>query len=124
MGQIDEEIFKDIYDAYYKKVYRAVYMLAGPDAEDIAQEAFVKLYNTPPKDMSNPGAWVTKVAVNLAKNHIRSDAARTRREERTLIDNAVSIDEVALRVIERLEVRKALSKLNKRDRDVLYIPTG
>lgn len=116
-----EDIFKNVYDEYYKKVCRAVYILAGPDAEDIAQEAFIKLYNAPPKNMDNLGAWVTRVAVNLAKNQIRSDAARTRREKMTLIEEAVHAEEKAISDMESEEVRKALEKLDARDRDVLVL---
>lgn len=119
--RIDKELFDMIYQEYYGKVCKVVYILAGSDAEDIAQDAFIKLYNAPPTDMTNPGAWVTRVAVNLAKNRIRSDAARMRREEMTLIEETVHAEETAISDMEREEVRRALGKLDTRDRDALVL---
>ncbi len=119
--QIDEGVFRDIYKENYRRVCRAVYFLAGPDSEDIAQEAFIKLYDAPPKNMDNLAAWVTRVAVNLAKNRIRSDCARRRRESVTLTEDVVHAEEAAAAHMERQEVREALAKLGRRDADVLVL---
>ena len=119
--QIDGEVFKEIYEENYKRVCMAVHIMAGPDAEDVVQEAFIKLYNAPPANMDNLAAWVTRVAINLAKNRIRSDSARKRRENGTLMEKAAYIDETAICHIERQAVRRALSRMKRRDAEVLVL---
>jgi len=121
--KIDEELFRCFYDKYYPKVYKAIYMIVGDQAQDITQEAFAILYNAPPKNMDNVGAWVTKVALNLAKNHLRQDTARRKREENSLTakDYRQDPEERALLEIEKEKVRKTLNLLSKRDKEVLVL---
>jgi len=121
--KIDEELFRFFYDKYYPKVYKAVYMIVGDQAQDITQEAFAILYNAPPKNMDNVGAWVTKVALNLAKNHLRQDTARRKREENSLAakDYRQDPEERALLEIEKEKVRKTLNLLSKRDKEALVL---
>lgn len=78
----DPETFKAAFDRDYPFICRLVQGIVGdfPAAEDVAQEAFVRLYRDPPSDMSNVRGWLATVAVNLALNHLRSERARTRRE--------------------------------------------
>jgi RNA polymerase sigma-70 factor (ECF subfamily) len=62
-----------------KAVHAAVYRLTldGAAAEDATQEAFVRLITRPPKDDSNLGAWLKRVAVNFAIDTLR----RTNRQK-------------------------------------------
>jgi len=47
------------------------------DADDLVQETFVRALNHPPADVdADLGSWLTRVAVNLARDHLR---ARRRR---------------------------------------------
>jgi RNA polymerase sigma-70 factor (ECF subfamily) len=56
-----------------KAVHAAVYRLTlnSAAAEDATQEAFVRLITRPPKDNSNLGAWLKRVAVNFAIDTLR-----------------------------------------------------
>jgi len=61
----------------------AVHVLGSPvGAEDVVQEAYLKaltrLRTSPPP--SEEQAWFLKVVANVAKDHLRSDARRKRRE--------------------------------------------
>jgi len=53
-------------------------------AQDASQDAFVKLYTrwSRLRRHDSPEAWVRRVAINRARDLHRSDARRTRREER------------------------------------------
>lgn len=80
---IDPDLFRATFDREYPFICRLTAGIVGSfaAAEDVAQEAFVRLYRNPPSDLSNVRGWLGTVAVNLALNHLRSEQARARREE-------------------------------------------
>jgi RNA polymerase sigma-70 factor (ECF subfamily) len=60
-------------------VFRLCYRMTGSaaDAEDLAQETFLRALERPPADMArDPKPWLAQVAVNLSRDHLR---ARKRR---------------------------------------------
>jgi RNA polymerase sigma factor (sigma-70 family) len=98
-----------------------------PDlAEDLAQEAFVRLRERPPPDRGEPRRWLFTVATNLAR-----DAHRSARRRAELIAGAgarlplpgPAPDPAA--APERAEVvgrvRAALAALSERDRTILLM---
>jgi RNA polymerase sigma factor (sigma-70 family) len=78
----DDFDFKELFDANYPNVFRHLMLILGERAaaEDIAQETFIKLYESPPKEFTNLSAWLIKVSTNLAYNYLRSEKNRKRRE--------------------------------------------
>jgi len=94
-----------------------------PLAEDIAQEAFLKLYLKPPLDMGKARAWLYRVATNLALNWHRREKRRVEREERVsrTTGRAEAAEEAALRRIEAARVRQVLERLGLRDRSCLFL---
>ena len=73
-----EAAFGALFRRYYERIYRVLYRLVGDEAEDLAQEVFLRLYRRPPGSLdADLGAWLYRVATNLGYNAIRS---RTRRE--------------------------------------------
>jgi RNA polymerase sigma factor (sigma-70 family) len=91
-------------------------------AEDIAQEAFVRLLDERP---DNPEAWLFTVAGNLAKNAVRGELRQTKRL--TLIaggdaDRAASgADRMTLEHETARQVGSALDTLSDRDRTLLLL---
>lgn len=67
--------FEAAYAAYGVMVYRLamVYLGCHADAEDVTQEAFVKLlYRAPPfSDGEHEKRWLLRVTVNLCKDQLR-----------------------------------------------------
>jgi RNA polymerase sigma-70 factor, ECF subfamily len=67
--------FRELYESEHASVYRTVYaiVLDRGEAEDLAQETFVRAYRAryryQPK--APPGAWLRRIAVNLAISHVR-----------------------------------------------------
>ncbi len=81
-----QEAFETIFREHYGPVFATAYRLLGSaaEAEDVAQEAFLRLYEHPlPAGRDhNLRGWLLRVSTNLAYNALRSRARRQRREER------------------------------------------
>ncbi|MCX7923493.1 MAG: RNA polymerase sigma factor SigX [Clostridia bacterium] len=122
---VPEEDFNTSYEKYYTVIFRHCAYLTGDvqAAEDIAQETFIKLYNSPPTH-GNTGAWLSRVATNLAYNYIRNQ--KTRRSKEPIVEehaesNVISIEEIAIKDSEVRLTRKILNNLNHRDRLCLLL---
>lgn len=116
------------YEAAFKRLqpslYRYLLRLTGdPDlAEDLAQEAFVRLLDHDlPEAEIRP--WIFAVATNLVR-----DAARTRERRRRLLQErgertgqAPPADERVERAERIASVRAALEQLSERDRTLLLL---
>lgn len=78
----DTEAFRSIIEMYQAYLYRAVYPVVGDakDAEDITQEAFVKIFVSLPR-YQHQGfkTWITRIAVNTAIDYRRKRASRRER---------------------------------------------
>ena len=73
-------------DHYGAMVYRLAYRVLRNqnDAEDVAQEVFVKLLRARRASTlacSNPKAWLSVTTLNTARKALRSEANRRKREE-------------------------------------------
>jgi RNA polymerase sigma factor (sigma-70 family) len=81
----DEETFETVFRRYYPLVYQLAYRCTGQheEADDIAQEAFLRFYRTPPHATSEPErrAWLCRVTTNLGLNALRGRQRRISREE-------------------------------------------
>lgn len=80
------EPFSQFFRAEYSAVVAIVYGVSGsgPAAEDIAQEAFLRAHRDWDRlqAMDSPGAWVRRVAMNLARSRwrrLRAEAAAVAR---------------------------------------------
>jgi len=109
--------FTDLVRYLYRKVWDA------DRAQDLAQEAFVRVLDDDP---DNPRAWLFRVATNLANDEVRMVIRR--RRHLTLIK--AESDEVdptpdPLAALDRREkeaaARDALEQLSERDREVLLL---
>jgi RNA polymerase sigma-70 factor (ECF subfamily) len=95
---------------------------AGADAEDVAQEAFVKAYRA--LGRFRPGSafrpWLLAIVTNEARNRHRTDRRRVEREVRPGIEPTPPGPEELAEVAERRErVRRALARLPRAQREVL-----
>ena len=109
-----------MYNRYYPPVCRQLtYLLFDRAvAEELAQEVFLKLYNSPPREFQNIGGWLSKVATNLAYNYQRSEKSRRLREEKNGLPDqaAVSSEERAIQNEAIRTVRQVLDALPERDK--------
>ena len=81
-----EETFEAVFTRYYPLVYQLAFRCTGQrdEADDIAQEAFLRFYRTPPHATSEVErrAWLCRVTMNLGLNTLRSRQRRIFHEER------------------------------------------
>lgn len=117
--------FKDYYEKYYPVIFRHAAYLTGDTqaAEDITQEAFVKLYKAPPQH-TGIGPWLSRIATNLAFNHMRDEKIKRNKDQFIggyAEDNVISIEEIAIKDYEVRLTRKVLNRLKPRDRLCLLL---
>lgn len=78
--------FENIFRRYYPLVYRLAYRYVGQpdDAEDIAQEVFLRFYHLPPRadNEAQQRAWLCRVAINLGLNAVRKRKNSSNQERR------------------------------------------
>jgi RNA polymerase sigma factor (sigma-70 family) len=121
-----EETFQNLFKQHYSYVVRKVMIIVKEQtiAEDIAQDVFIKLYHTDRTTIDNILGWLTRVAVNTAYNHIRTEKRHHARKEKQEIYETGSVGSVEDRYMELEdinEVQKTLMKLTERDRDILIM---
>ncbi len=114
-----------LFETWYPRLVRSARKRLGSadDAEDVAQEAFVRLLGEEPHDSP---AWLFTVAGRLAIDHRRASIRRERfaaggsRWAQT--DDAPDATDDALLRDERVAtVRRVLGTLRPRDRDMLLL---
>ena len=75
--------FRSIYSTYYPKIVRYLNRIVGePEAQDVAQEVFVKVHAALDtfRGESSISTWIYRIATNAAMDHLRSRGARGRKE--------------------------------------------
>jgi RNA polymerase sigma-70 factor (ECF subfamily) len=84
----DEASFEALFLRHYDRVCGVLFRLLGDkaEAEDIAQQTFLKLYRCPEQvkgqeDELNVVGWLYRVALNEGYNALRSRKRRTARQE-------------------------------------------
>lgn len=116
------DVYRETYQELVRFLYRKVWN--GEQAEDLAQEAFVRALDREP---DNPRAWLFHVAANLARDEART--VLRRRKHLTLLKGDAEANAVvrpdSVQRSERAErvdaVRQALDRLSERDREALLL---
>ena len=83
INEAQESPFLDLaFQEHWTWVCRTLYQLAGDwdDAEDLALEVFYRLHQRPPRDQSNLGSWLHRVATNTGLNALRARQRRRKYE--------------------------------------------
>lgn len=117
------------FDALYRRVHPQLFryldrLLGDPDAaEDLAQEAFVRLLSRPDLDDEAARLWLFTVATNLVRDRGRSAARRQRLLQAVPVAPAAGpLPDQELETAERIgAVRAALGQLAERDRQLLLM---
>ena len=124
-------LFERRFESHWGAVFGVLYRLTGTreEAEDLAQEVFLKLYQRGPggeRDAS-VGGWLYRVATNVGYNALRARRRRVAREERVAAAEASS-DEAPLAAVvaaeERAAVRAVLATLPERQQSCLVLRHG
>jgi RNA polymerase sigma-70 factor (ECF subfamily) len=115
----DAEAFGAIYDRYGNVLYgTALRMLRQPaQAEDVVQEAFMKLHTKPPAPpVRNLGGWLHRVTTHAALDRLRR---RQRRREQELPEQPLPDQPRA--VAPSTDIERAVAELPERGRQVFML---
>lgn len=127
---VDQAEFEGIFHQYWPKVYAVLFSMVGEraEAEDLALEAFWRLYRQAPRLMpnGNVGGWLYRVATNLGLNALRSKKRRNAYEEQAgkhALESNPAPDPSAEveRVEDQARVRAVLAKMKPRDARLLIL---
>jgi len=124
----DENAYEELVTVYQGIAFRTAYVVCGnaADAEEAAQDAFVKAYRA--LGRFRQGApfrpWLLRIVANEARNRLRSAGRRGRLELRAAEgassgDAAPSPEQALLGAERRDDLLRALHRLPERDRLVL-----
>lgn len=121
------EQFTALFHAHFPRLIRYLDRLSGdPDlAADLAQDAFVKLYQRGAAPDA-PEAWLITVAMNLFRNARSKSSRRSRllteaRAADLMADPPVSAASMVAGEDDRRRVRAAIDRLTERDRHMLLL---
>jgi RNA polymerase sigma-70 factor (ECF subfamily) len=125
IGQGDKSSFDTLFLRHYDRVYGLLFRLLGErgEAEDVAQEVFLKLYHhpLPPGEEHNVAAWLYRVATNMGYNAIRGRKRLFQRNVFLVPDPAPDPAETVAQKEAAAKVRAALAKLNPRQTQLLLL---
>lgn len=122
--------FEALFLEHWTSVYRILRRLVGDpaEAEDLALEAFLRLYRHYQKqpEIQNTGGWLYQVATRLGLNSIRD---WKRREQHELTAGRYALEETAqylpadiqAQKEERRQVRLVLARMNERQSQLLIL---
>ena len=124
----DSAAYEEIVHRYQQLAFRTAYVITGSsaDAEDAAQEGFVKAYRA--LDRFRLGAdlrpWLLRIVANEARNRVRSSGRRHQLELRLTEgfrpgDAAPSPEAVAVAADERRRLLAMVNALSHEDRLVI-----
>jgi RNA polymerase sigma-70 factor, ECF subfamily len=121
----DAAAFETLMKRHYAIVYRVVWrMMPGEaDAEDVTQEAFLKIWNQPSllREVSALRSFLIRTACNMALDRLKSYGARKTELTETLADHAPLANAMheRKRIAERID--QAIAKLPERQRLALTL---
>jgi RNA polymerase sigma factor (sigma-70 family) len=120
--------FDALFERFYQELFGLVYRVLGDrmEAEDTLQDTFLKLSDNPAlQSRPDPevAAWLRRVSLNVAFNHLRS-----RRRHQARLERVAQLEAPVGRPFdavesgeEQAEVRRALAELPERQRECLLL---
>jgi len=124
----EQLVFEDLFQQHWSRLCGLLFRLVGDwdEAQDLALDAFMKLYSQPPADEHNPGGWLYRVGMNLGFNALRARQRRQRYEEKAGVqaleaehpsDPAEELESAQ----EREQVRSILAAMKPREAQTLIL---
>jgi RNA polymerase sigma-70 factor (ECF subfamily) len=96
-GQMNESRFEEVYASLHPKIVRYLTRLVGEtEAEDLAQETFVKVGKSLQdfRGEAQLHTWVYRIATNTALDRLRSPALRETSHDPARIESVVSVEAI------------------------------
>lgn len=122
----DVDAFEVLVDRHRRVALRVAYAVAGDDAEDAVQDAFVKAYGALGRFRAGSPfrPWVLRIVANEARNRRRSAGRRSALALRVVGpdgDSADSPEDVAVASEQRRVLAAAVASLDEHDREVIAL---
>jgi RNA polymerase sigma factor (sigma-70 family) len=123
-----DHAFRLLVEKYHNDLFRVIYAVLRDqkEAEDAAQEVFLKIYTSLPK-YENQGfkTWITRIAVNHAidvkrKRDRRKEDVTDSAEYEFLNSQSVSVETEVINAERQRFVRKKLTELPENYQKVIY----
>jgi RNA polymerase sigma-70 factor, ECF subfamily len=122
----DIEAFGALVGRHQRAALRTAFAIGGSEseAEDVTQEAFVKAFKALPRFREGAPLrpWLMQIVANEARNRRRSQGRRERLAVRAAavgVHHAGSAEDLAVGAVTAAELRRALARLDERDRTVI-----
>ena len=110
-------------DRFYRLAYR--YLQSKEAAEDVVQDAFLKLWENPalwqPQRNSKFTTWFYRVVVNLCLDLRKRKRPAVLEDETSIIDERPPADEMMIRAQEQDALEKEIGSLPERQRSALNL---
>lgn len=120
--------FDALFNQQWERVCYVVYRLVGDwqEAEELAIDAFLKLYHRLPDGNQNPGGWLYQTVTRLGLNALRARKRRKYYEEeagklRLFENRSEDTATEAERSLTRVQVRQVLSRMKPRSAQILIL---
>lgn len=123
MADAEAEL-RRLYESEFAVLVRhASYIVQSRDiAEELVQEAFIRLMTKPPREQARVGAWLRTVVNNLALDYVRRVKVEERVTERVqTVEYGPSVEDVTMTEMDRLRVQQSLKELGERDQKALML---
>jgi RNA polymerase sigma-70 factor, ECF subfamily len=121
----DAKAFASLMSRHYAVVYRVIWRLMNghADAEDVTQEAFMRLWNNPSqlRDVNALRAWLIRVATNLANDRHRIQPMAAQETIEDMADERDSAAQALMRNQAQMRIDKAIARLPDRQRLALTL---
>jgi RNA polymerase sigma-70 factor (ECF subfamily) len=126
LRQGDQAAFERLFLRHYGQIFLVLYHLVGSreEAEDLAQETFLALYDQPPAAGAGTSlvAWLCRVALNRGYNALRGQRRAQQRLERVAEPPAqIDPQDELARTEDRALVRAAIARLPERQGRLLLL---
>ncbi len=127
MSKISRRQLDQFYDQFYEPLIRYArrFVVSQESAEDLAQEAFVRLFQHPPENVELVQPWLRTVVQRLAFDEYRRmlqfqhHAGKWYKDDHHEI--ALSAEEETFRIAAADQVNKVLRKLSEREQRILLL---
>ena len=123
-----ERLFIDEYGRVVSIAFRITRDAA--EAEDVAQEAFIRFARRRKGDFRSPRAWLYPAVIHLALNAVRARVRRNAREQRAFLVQRAAFEiaqtwsdpqNVIERASDAQRVRRALARISRRHAQMLAL---
>lgn len=126
--QLEEKDFEQIFHQLYPRIVEVAsrFTESQDEAEEIASDAFWKLWNSPPRNQDNLPGWLYRVATHLGYNALRAKRRRADYEaaagQHTFAESeTVDPQRAAEQRDERRRVQAVLLQMPRRDVQILLL---